>query len=137
MKPVNVDFSLPGGVDDRPEAFSVTNSSLRVMGLRAGSSIYGWIQNRDNTWWNYARGKIAEGIAPVAQFGAVTVYGLTPGMSYSLVWWNTYHSTSPVIATQVVTAQVDGAVRLEIRNLEKDVAFKLRPVTQQPDRRFR
>ena len=131
MKPVNVNLSLPGGADDRPEAFFVTNSSLRVMGLRAGSSIYGWIQNRGNTWWNYTHG-----VAPAAQSGAVTVYGLTPGMSYSLEWWDTYASARPIIATQVVTAQVDGAVRLEIRDLEKDVAFKLSPVWQDEDRRL-
>jgi len=137
MKPVNVNFSLLGGADDRPEAFSVTNSSLRVMGLRAGSSIYGWVQNRDNTWWNYTRGKIAEGIAPAAQSGVVTVYGLTPGVIYSLEWWDTYASALPMIASQVVTAQGNGAITIDIRNLEKDVAFKLRPVSLHRDRRIR
>jgi hypothetical protein len=123
MKPVNVDFSLPDGSDDRPDAFSSTNSSLRVMGLRSDALIYGWIQNTENTWWNFVHA-----IPPTPQSGAITIYDLTPGVDYTVDWWDTYTTTQQIIGTDLVTAQTDGTITLNISNLQKDVAFKVHPV---------
>ncbi|HSF81070.1 MAG TPA: DUF5060 domain-containing protein [Anaerolineales bacterium] len=125
LKPVNVDFSLPGGADDRPEDFSSTNSSLRVMGLRAGGFIYGWIQNRGNTWWNYT-----QGTPPATQSGTITVYNLPAGMSYTVEWWDTYAAGQQIIASEELTVGEAGSLQLDISGLEKDIAFKLRPSSQ-------
>jgi hypothetical protein len=125
MKPVNVDFSLPNGSDDRPDAFSSTNSSLRVMGLRSDAFIYGWIQNTENTWWNFVHA-----ITPTSQSGAMTVYDLTPGDQYTVEWWDTYTSTQQILGTNLLTAQAAGTITLNVSNLQNDVAFKIRPVLQ-------
>ena len=123
MKPVNVDFSPPNGSDDRPDAFTSTNNSLRVMGLRSNSMIYGWIQNKGNTWWNYVN---ASQLTP--QSGAITIYNLTPGVQYNVEWWDTYTTTRQIIGTDLLTAQGTGTIKLNVSNLQKDVAFKLHPV---------
>jgi hypothetical protein len=123
MKPVNVDFSLPNGSDNRPDAFSSTNSSLRVMGLRSDALIYGWIQNKENTWWNFVHA-----IPPTPQSGAITIYDLTPGVHYAIDWWDTYTTTQQIIGTNLLTAQASGTITLNVTNLQKDVAFKVHPV---------
>jgi hypothetical protein len=123
MKPVNVDFSLPNGSDDRPDAFDSTNSNLRVMGLRSDALIYGWIQNKDNIWWNFVHA-----IPPTPQTGDITIYDLTPGVDYTVDWWDTYTTTQQIIGTDLVTAQADGTITLYVSNLQRDVAFKAYPV---------
>jgi len=123
MKPVNVDFSLPDGSDDRPDAFSSTNGSLRAMGLRSGNWVYAWIQNTENTWWNDVHK-----IAPSPQSGTITVHDMTPGASYAIEWWDTYTRTQQMIASDNLTAQDNGSILIRINNLENDVAIKVRPV---------
>ena len=123
MKPVNVDFSLPNGSDYRPDAFSSTNSNLRVMGLRSDTLIYGWIQNKQNTWWNFVHAT-----PPTPQSGAITVYDLTPGAHYTVEWWDTYTTTQQIIGTNLLTVQAAGTITLNVSNLIKDVAFKVHPV---------
>jgi hypothetical protein len=123
LKPVNVDFNLPGGSDDSPDAFSSSNSSLRVMGLRNAAFIYGWIQNKTNTWWNFVHAT-----PPIPQSGAITIHDLTPGAHYIVEWWDTYTSTQQIIGTNLLTAQADGTITLNVSSLQKDVAFKVRPV---------
>jgi hypothetical protein len=122
MKPLNVNFDLPYGADDRPDAFAATNSSLRLLGLRSGDWIYAWIQNRNNTWWN-----ATHAIPPGAPSGTVTIYNLTPGRMYVVEWWDTY-TAQGVTATQLLAAQANGSLSLAVSNLEKDVAIKVRPV---------
>jgi hypothetical protein len=122
MKPLNVDFSLPYGSDGRPDAFSTTNNNLRVLGLRSGNWVYAWVQNKNNTWWNYVNA-----LPPGSQSGTVTIIGLTPGRMYLVEWWDTY-TTQQITATQVLAAQANGSLVLTVNNLEKDVAVKVRPV---------
>ncbi len=120
MKPLNVDFGLPSGSDDGPDAFASTNSKLRAMGLRSGSSIYAWIQNTENTWWN-----VVHGTVPSPQTGTITIYGLTPGTSYSVTRWDTY--AGQIARTDMITARSDGSIQVVIQNLENDVALKIHP----------
>jgi hypothetical protein len=119
---MNVSFDLPYGSDDRPDAFSTTNSNLRALGLRTGDWVYGWIQNKNNTWWNYTHA-----IPPGSPSGTLTIHDLTPGKMYIVEWWDTY-TFQQVTATQVLTAQANGSLVLTVNNLEKDVAIKVRPV---------
>jgi hypothetical protein len=122
MKPLNVSFDLPGGADNRPNAFSSTNSSLRILGLRSGDWIYAWMQNKNNTWWN-----ATHAIQPGAQSGTVTIYNLTPGRMFIVEWWDTY-TDQQVTNTQVLAAQANGSLILAVSNLEKDIAIKVHPV---------
>ncbi len=122
MKPLNVSFDFPNGSDNRPNAFSSTNNNLRALGLRSGDWVYAWIQNKNNTWWNFTHD-----IAPGSQSGTLTIHNLTPAKVYMVEWWDTY-TTQQVTATQVLTAQADGSLLLLVQNLEKDVAIKVRPI---------
>jgi hypothetical protein len=84
--------------------------------------VYAWVQNKNNTWWNYTHD-----IAPGSQSGTLTIHNLTPAKVYMVEWWDTY-ATQQVTATQVLTAQADGSLLLPVQNLEKDVAIKVRPI---------
>ncbi len=119
LKPLNVDFSLPYGADDRPDAFASTNGKLRVMGLGNGHSAYLWIENTDNTWWNYVHGA-----APSPQSGTITVYQLAPGTSYVVTRWDTY--TGQISRTETITASASGSIQIPVQNLTTDFALKLR-----------
>jgi len=123
MKPVNVDFSLPSGSDERPEAFASTNDNLRVMGLRNGNAVCAWIQNTASTWWKYV-----DGALPAPQSGTITIYNLTPGGSYTVEWWHTSRTTQQVLGSEVLAAQADGSVLINVTDLENDIAIKLRPM---------
>jgi hypothetical protein len=122
LKPLNVDFSLPGGADNRPDAFASTNGKLRVMGLGNGHSAYVWIENVDNTWWN-----AVHGAAPGPQSGTVTVYHLAPGARYAVTRWDAYAGQAS--GTEAVTASAGGAIQIAIQGLATDIAFKIRPDT--------
>jgi Domain of unknown function (DUF5060) len=122
MKPVNVNFSLPEGLDEHPDAFSTPNKQLRVMGLRSGEQVYAWIQNKDHTWWN-----ATHGITPDPQSAAITIYNLTPGKSYTIEWWDTYATAEQIIASENVTARGDGSLSVIVKQLVKDVALKIYP----------
>jgi hypothetical protein len=93
------------------------------MGLRSDALIYGWIQNKENTWWNFVHA-----IPPTPQSGAITIYDLTPGVHYAIDWWDTYTTTQQIIGTNLLTAQASGTITLNVTNLQKDVAFKVHPV---------
>jgi hypothetical protein len=123
MKPVNVDFSLPSGSDNRPEAFASTNDNLRVMGLRSSNMVYAWIQNTASTWWNYVHES-----DPLPQSGTITIYNLTPGGSYTVEWWHTSRTTQQFLGSEVLAAQADGSILLNVDKLENDVAVKVRPM---------
>ncbi len=118
MKPVNVDFSLPNGADNRPDSFASSNSKLRAMGLHNDTTTYVWIQNTDNTWWNYVHG-----LVPTVQTGKITVYGLTPNSNYTLEWWDTYNGS--ITASSVLSTNGSGNVDLQISALQTDLAVKL------------
>ena len=122
MKPLNVDFSLPGGSDDRPDAFSSTNPHLRVMGLRSGNRVYAWVQNQDHTWWNYTHGIV---VSP--QSGTISIHDLTPGAQYIVETWDTY-TTQQVVSQVIRTALADGSLLVNVASLRTDLAYKLRPV---------
>jgi hypothetical protein len=113
MKPLNVSFDLPNGSDDRPNAFSSTNNNLRALGLRSGDRVYAWIQNKNNTWWNFTHA-----IAPGSQSGTITIHNITPAKVYIVEWWDTY-TTQQITATQVLTAQTNGSLLLPVQNLER------------------
>jgi hypothetical protein len=93
------------------------------MGLRSGNLVYAWIQNTNNTWWNYVHG-----ISPGPQSGTITVHDMAPGASYTIEWWDTYTSTRQIIMSDHVTAQDNGSILIRVNNLENDVAIKVRPV---------
>lgn len=127
MKPLNVDFSLPGGSDSESDAFASSNSQLRVMGLRNGSQVYAWVQNKNHTWWNYTHA-----IADTPQSGTITIYNLTPGRNYILEKWETYTPTRQIIDQETLTVQENGSLSFSVNNLQSDIAFKLRPVVNLP-----
>jgi len=122
MKPLNVDFSLPNGADNRPNAFSSTNDSLRVMGLRRGEMVYGWVQNKGNTWWN-----VTHQIEVSPQSGTIRVLNLTANKLYRIEWWETHSSEQPVIVTETVSSLADGSLELQVNGLAEDIAFKIYP----------
>ena len=122
MKPLNVDFSLPGGSDPRQAAFSSSNPHLRVMGLRSDGWVYAWVQNKDHTWWNYTHG-----IAVSPQSGIIAIHDLTPGEHYTVETWDTYTTTQQIISQENLTVRVDGSLQININNLQDDLAFKFRP----------
>ncbi len=120
LKPFGVDLNLSGGDDHRADAFSSTNPHFRVMGLRNEVGIYGWIQNKEHTWWNDTHG-----LRTTPQSGTVTVYDLVPGGKYILEMWDTYAAANQVISRRSVTAQANGTLKIEVSALQSDVAFKL------------
>jgi hypothetical protein len=126
MKPLNVDFSLPNGADNRPNAFSSTNDSLRVMGLRSGEMVYGWVQNKGNTWWN-----VTHQIEVSPQSGTIRVLNQTANKLYRIEWWETHSIEQPVIITETVRSQADGSLELHVNALKEDIAFKIAPVAFQ------
>jgi hypothetical protein len=123
LKPLNVDFSLPGGDDSRADVFTSTNPQLRVMGLSNGFGVYAWVQNKNHTWWNYT-----QNIAVAPQSGTLTVRNLTPSGLYILEKWDTYSPTHQIISQESVIAQPDGSLEINIVSLQNDLAFKLRRV---------
>jgi hypothetical protein len=123
MKPLHVDFSLPGGSDDRPEAFASTNENLRVMGLRSGDRVYAWVQNRTNTWWN-----TTHGIEIPQQSGTITIYDLEPATQYLLEIWDTYSTTQQMVSRTILTTLQDGSLQLDVSSLESDLAVKVYPI---------
>jgi hypothetical protein len=123
LKPLNVDFSLPGGDDGRADVFDSTNPHLRVMGLRNGLGVYAWVQNKNHTWWNYT-----QGIAVAPQSGTITVHNLTPRGLYILEIWDTYTPTQQIISQKSVIAQADGSLPIDVAAFQTDLAFKLRRV---------
>ena len=127
LKPVNVTFTFPapsGGSapapspDNRAAAFTSTNSKLRAMGLKNTNNEYIWIQNSDNTWWNYVHGTAVSN-----QSGTVSVLGLVSNASYSVEWWDAY--TGAITKTETLTANSNGTIGLPITNLSNDLAVKL------------
>lgn len=130
MKPLNVDLRLSGDSDSEPDAFGSSNSQLRVMGLRSGSQVYAWVQNKDHTWWNYTHA-----VADTPQSGMITIYNLTPGTSYILETWQTY-TAQHILDRDNLAVQENGSLSFPVNNLQTDMAFKLRPALKLPSMTF-
>ena len=97
----------------------VTAPNLRVLGLSNATSGLLWVQNKENTWWNYRNG-----IAPTpADASRITLGGLTPG-TYAIEQWNTYTGAVTPLAPYV---SADGTVQIVTPDgLTTDVAYKIR-----------
>lgn len=126
LKPVNV--SLTPNPDNRVPSLSSSNSKIRVMGLQNDTSVWAWIQNTDNTWWNYVDDNTPP---PIAQSGMVAVTGMIPNTQYTIEWWDTYQSMSsePGVSYTFVTADSGGKLTLSVTDLLTDTAVKISPFT--------
>lgn len=103
---------------------AVSNSNLRAWGqtdLTSGRA-HLWIQNKNHTWKN-----VVDGVSVPAISGTLTVPGFQPGASHKIEWWDPYQpeETDQIIGTKTVTAQTDGSIRVQIDNLDDDVAIKI------------
>ena len=57
-----------------------------------------------------------------------TIGGFQPG-SYEVEWWDTYAGV--VSSRESVSADADGALELNIPEVARDIACKIRPAAQQ------
>ena len=77
-----------------------------------------WVQNKEHTWWNAARGDVT----PV-KAAEITLSGLGPG-SYEVEQWDTY--TGKVVRRETLASR-DGQVTLATpEDLSPDVAYNVR-----------
>ena len=97
--------------------------NVRVYGLADPTHAYLWITNRDNTWWRNRMGKTPRVVRNVT----ATLGGFQPG-SYEVEWWDTYAGV--VSARESVSADADGALELNIPEVARDIACKIRPAAQ-------
>ncbi len=101
----------------------VSHPGLRAVGQidPCNGRAHLWIQNRDHTWRN-----VVDGVSIPPISGSVTLAGLEPGQRYQVEWWDTY-AGAPT-ETQVVVADDEGALVLDVQNLARDMAVKVRPL---------
>lgn len=85
-----------------------------------------WIKNRRHTWKN-----VVDGV-PIPRVSAtIVVTGFRPG-TYLLAWYDTYAATYTDI--EGLTIGEDGAARLQVVDLAKDVAVQMFQWTNYPPR---
>ncbi len=96
----------------------VTVPNLRVLALGNRRSALVWVQNREHTWWNAARGLVN----PV-KAAAVTISGLVPG-AYEVEQWDAY--TGTVVRRETKESHDGTIVLVTPEGLSKDVAYKVR-----------
>jgi len=94
------------------------NSQVRAIGLRGKSLSILWIQNRAHTWWNVVHNVSI----PRIEGASVTLNDVEPGR-YRVEVWDTW-SGAPVHSSEVNAPE--GAARIPIPPLERDLAVKLR-----------
>ena len=94
------------------------DSRVRAIGLHGRSLAILWVQNRAHTWWNVVHN------ASIARIegASVTLDGAEPGR-YRVELWDTWTGV-PMQSGEV--SAVQGAVRIPIPPLERDLAVKLR-----------
>jgi hypothetical protein len=115
----NGNYSAVGSDRDADEALEA-DGGLRCWGLRdrtAGRALL-WIDNPDHTWKNV----VDEAPIP-AKSGQVAVPDFENG-SYTIEWWDT--RSGQVTERQQVSV-TDGTLRLDVENLQTDVAVKVIP----------
>ena len=98
------------------ETVDVTNSAIRVYAMKSANKqyVYGWIQNKNNTWANSA-----STTSPIN--GKATFKGLGTS-SYKVEIWNTY--TGQITSSTVMTP-VNGLLDINVSNLTNDFAVKM------------
>jgi hypothetical protein len=103
---------------------SVSNATLRVVGQKnvAAGSSHLWVQNKQHTWKN-----VVDRVAISPASGEVVVPGFTAGASYALERWDTYVPGGRITATETLSADADGNLRIAVNALTTDVALKVRP----------
>lgn len=101
--------------------------NVRVYGLSGPTRAYLWITNRDNTWWRNRMGKVPR----VVRHITATLRGFQPG-SYEVEWWDTYAGV--VSSRESVSVDAVGALELNIPEVARDIACKIRPAAQQSPR---
>lgn len=96
----------------------LTSPNLRVLALGNAHSALVWMQNKDHTWWNVARGEVT----PV-QAAEIALAGFGPG-TYHVEQWDT--ATGKVVKRETLASR-DGRVMLATPDgLASDVAYKVR-----------
>ncbi|MBU0619251.1 DUF5060 domain-containing protein [Patescibacteria group bacterium] len=96
---------------------SVSNNQLRALALVAenGKHAYAWIQNKNNTWKNYAQTKNAVS-------GSLTISGLSSA-NFTVEWWDTYGGQ---IIKKENKASSNGSLELVLpQAIDKDLAVKV------------
>lgn len=92
--------------------------NVLVCGMKSDGVAMLWVQNRDSSWVNHARGTVP----PVAAF-AVTATDLPDG-KYRLQWWETWRGT--IERTEPVEVR-GGRLSVGIPELKTDIAIKVLP----------
>jgi hypothetical protein len=95
----------------------LTVPNLRVLALGNRDGALVWVQNREHTWWNAARGLVN----PV-KAAAVTLKGFAPG-TYEVEQWDTYSGKA---LSRQRNESPDGTVILVTpEGLTKDFAYRV------------
>jgi len=103
---------------------TVGDRNLRVVGQKNVSTgrLHLWVQNLRHTWMNVVNG------APIAPISSeLVVPGFLPGAQYTLERWNTHVRGGRIDATEQLTADATGQVRIAVTAVLMDVALKMYP----------
>ncbi|MBO3803652.1 MAG: hypothetical protein JTT11_07275, partial [Candidatus Brockarchaeota archaeon] len=92
-------------------------AKARIIGLSNGTLALAWIQNSEHNWWNAVNNVTVEPIGEVE----FELSGFVDG-EYVVEWWDTYIGT--ILRREEAEAS-GGRIRLSVRGLEKDLAFKI------------
>ena len=100
---------------------SSDSDRLRVLGQKnlQTNKAYGWINHRDHTWKN-----VMDNGLPPAVSAAIT-FQMNPNTSYTVIWYDTYSSRT--LPTETIISDNAGILRLQVNNLNSDIAFKVSP----------
>jgi hypothetical protein len=105
-------------------AAQVSSSRLRAWGQKdlSNGRAHLWVQNVDHTW-----GKAVNGQAHSPVSGTVELAGFQPGTRYSLEWWDPYQPdpARQILSTETLTADSNGGLSFDVRDLEADIAIRL------------
>ncbi|MGQ9515549.1 MAG: cellulase family glycosylhydrolase [Thermoproteota archaeon] len=91
-------------------------AKARIMGLNNGTLAIAWIQNSDHTWWNSINDISIDEI----EEATFELSGFLDG-EYVIEWWDTYDGK--ILKNEEAVAS-GGKIRLNVHDLEKDIAFK-------------
>ena len=92
--------------------------NVLVCGMTSDPVTVVWIQNRESSWYNHARGVVPE-------VDAFRLAARMPDGLYDVEWWETWKGE--VLRTERAEAR-GGLLRLEVPLLESDLAVKIRKV---------
>ena len=110
----------------RTAAAVVSNDRLRAIGQKdlLHGRAHVWVQNVAHSWLN-----VVQGVEASAESGELRLSGFLAGQRFSLDWWDPY-AVAPaqqIVRSELIVSGADGVIRIEIRDLTRDIAFQLAP----------